>query len=1233
MIKKYIIFQFLIIFFASLSAQTFNSTGTVNVPDGLSTGANPIYGATACSPITVAGVGAINGVTNGVSRVCMTITHGYASDLKISLVSPDGTKSLLSYHNGDDGVNFTNTCFSDTAVTFPISGVTAANAPFTGIYEPDLPLGLVNNGQNADGVWRLCVEDGWSPDAGVIVSWSITFSTTIPAPPITICNGTPLARNKCQDATPICNNRVYCGISGGFVYSVDTFAGLTAAFQSRAGATANIEGNSFYKFVASATTATINFLVQGTTTGADGIEVLVMNGGCAAPITTFGYTGNIPVGVVTPVNLTGLTVGNVYTIMIDSKNDAFRNYQFQVSSGVNVYNRTPAIDTVCLGTGTVLTASGGNGTYTWSPSATLSSSTGATVTATPTANTLYTITYGAIPGLSCPTNIDSIRVRVNPLPVVTAPASICVGNTANLTPNSFGTWASSNIAIATVSNSGLVTPVSPGVVTFTFTDTNSCSATTANVNITGPTITPTFAAIAPFCVGATAPLLATTSINGITGTWSPTTINNSSAGTYIFTPTPGQCAASVTINVTPVANVTPTFTPITPFCSGAVAPILPNISNNGITGTWSPATVSNTTSATYTFTPNAGQCATNTTLNVTVNPIITPTVTCGGTTINSVQFNWNTIAGATGFNIVYQVNAGPNNTATLGNVNTYSVTGLTNGDVVTIQITPTGSGCYATGNGSCTASPCTAPTVTLTSTPASTAQTVCINTAITNITYSIGGSATGASATGLPAGVTGVYNAGVFTISGTPSIANTYNYTVTSTGGCSASPVLTGTITVTPLVTPTFNAIAPICSGATAPSLPLASTNGITGFWAPAIVSNSATATYTFTPNAGQCASTATLTVTVNSPVTPTFNAVPAFCAGGTAPVLPTSSTNGISGVWTPATVSNAASATYTFTPNAGQCATSTTLNVTVTPATTPTFAPILPFCAGATAPVLPLTSTNGITGTWNPAVVSNTTSGSYTFTPNAGQCATPINLPIIVAPTPTVNLGNDTIICTPNTLVLNATNLLSTYVWQDGSNAATYTVTQPGNYSVVVTNAIGCSNTDNVDVTFSQKVNFTLGRDTTLCTGQTLVLDPNLINTTGLTFTWQDGSAASSYTVNQPGIYYLDVTNECGPSRDSITVAQGVCKVFIPNVFTPNADGKNDVFKPLGTEFVTKIDVKVFNRFGQLVYSTNKVGAIWNGKIQGKDAPVGTYAYIIKYTESTTNVEKLVKGTLMLLR
>src|SRR5664279_3450336 len=193
-------------------------------------------------------------------------------------------------------------------------------------------------------------------------------------------------------------------------------------------------------------------------------------------------------------------------------------------------------------------------------------------------------------------------------------------------------------------------------------------------------------------------------------------------------------------------------------------------------------------------------------------------------------------------------------------------------------------------------------------------------------------------------------------------------------------------VVIDPQVTPTFTGVGPYCSGATIPALPTTSNNGITGTWAPAI-NNTATTLYTFTPAAGQCATTATMNVVITTNITPTFTGVGPYCSGATIPALPTTSNNGITGTWAPA-INNTATTLYTFTPTAGLCATTATMNVVITPNITPTFTGVGPYCSGATIPALPATSNNGITGTWAPAI-NNTATTLYTFTPTAGLCAT----------------------------------------------------------------------------------------------------------------------------------------------------------------------------------------------------------------------------------------------------
>ena len=249
------------------------------------------------------------------------------------------------------------------------------------------------------------------------------------------------------------------------------------------------------------------------------------------------------------------------------------------------------------------------------------------------------------------------------------------------------------------------------------------------------------------------------------------------------------------------------------------------------------------------------------------------------------------------------------------------------------------------------------------------------------------------------------------TINPTPTANTSYWCDVTVNGVTCRKEI---TVTVNPILTPTFSQVAAICSGATLTALPTTSNNGITGTWSPAL-DNTATTTYTFTPTAGQCATTATMTITVNPNITPTFTQVAAICSGATLSALPTTSNNGITGTWSPA-LNNTATTTYTFTPTAGQCAQTTTMTITVNPNITPTFTQVAAFCSGATLSALPTTSSNSITGTWSPAL-DNTATTTYTFTPTAGQCATTATMTITVNPNITPTFTQVTAICSGATL------------------------------------------------------------------------------------------------------------------------------------------------------------------------------------------------------------------------
>jgi gliding motility-associated-like protein len=247
-------------------------------------------------------------------------------------------------------------------------------------------------------------------------------------------------------------------------------------------------------------------------------------------------------------------------------------------------------------------------------------------------------------------------------------------------------------------------------------------------------------------------------------------------------------------------------------------------------------------------------------------------------------------------------------------------------------------------------------------------------------------------------GTIGIWNPAAINTTST----GTSTYTFTPDASQCAS-IMTMDITITTSIMPTFIQIGPLCQNSAAPVLPTNSNNGISGTWNPETINTSSvgTSTYTFTPDAGQCAATATMDIVVTTSITPTFTQIGPLCQNSIAPAIPTNSNNGITGTWNPEIINTSAvgTTTYSFTPNVGQCAATATMDVVVTTSITPTFTQIGPLCQNSIAPVLPSTSTNGITGTWNPETLNTATFGTstYTFTPDPGQCAGTTTMDIVV--------------------------------------------------------------------------------------------------------------------------------------------------------------------------------------------------------------------------------------------
>ncbi|WP_052257235.1 T9SS type B sorting domain-containing protein [Flavobacterium sp. AED] len=572
---------------------------------------------------------------------------------------------------------------------------------------------------------------------------------------------------------------------------------------------------------------------------------------------------------------------------------------------------------------------------------------------------------------------------------------------------------------------------------------------------------------------------------------------------------------------------------------------------------------------------------------------------CQTVTPNSIKFDFaNT--GQSSFTYSYTIDGGLPITGTHNAPSNFTVAGLNEKQTVVFTLTAIGAKpCVTSQTESCT--------------------TICSPTSIGTPNFPAiapfcSGTVAPILGTTSPNNITGTWNPAVInnTTSG--------NYVFTP------DPVLfpcaltqTLNVTVTPLTTPTFTGIPiTVCQNATAPILPTNSNNSpaITGTWSPAVVNTAmlGSTTYTFTPNAGQCTSLTLSKVTINivPVVTPNFANIPPFCFGSTAPLLTNTSPNGIVGTWSPVNINNVANGTYVFTPNANQCATTQTLNVVVIPKTTPNFAAIPAFCTGSTAPLLATTSPNGISGTWSPATISNTTSGSYVFTPNATECATTQTLSVVVNPLIQPNF-TDLSICSGNAVPIlkniSPNGITGTWVPSVINN------TISGAY-VFTPNPNQCATSKTINVTVNQSTLVNVDWTVTEAFSKNQIVTINATAAGDYLYQLDDGPFQESPIFEYVSLGTHSITvqdkNGCSPpiTRNNVLV------IDYPKFFTPNNDNYNDTWNIFSLTDQSNSKILIFDRYGKLLKELRPNGLGWDGTYIGQPMPANDYWFTVEYTE-----------------
>lgn len=263
------------------------------------------------------------------------------------------------------------------------------------------------------------------------------------------------------------------------------------------------------------------------------------------------------------------------------------------------------------------------------------------------------------------------------------------------------------------------------------------------------------------------------------------------------------------------------------------------------------------------------------------------------------------------------------------------------------------------------------------------------------------------------------------------------------------------------------------------------------------------------------------------------------------------------------------------------------------------------------------------------------TASGVYHVTVfhHCGDREDEIAVDFISRPAP-VDLGADVNLCEGDTLMLDVTQPNVLYHWQNGSIEPSYTVRRSTDVRIRVYNQCG-EETDDLKATYYSIPEVSFGADTTLCEGDEFVLDAS--QGQPMTYRWQDGSEDSLFVVSGPGFYTVTASNICGVDGDSVLVNghSCFCAIHAPTAFSPNFDGYNDEFQLFYQCDIVSGTLKIFNRWGDLVFQADSPDQAWDGIFRSKGVPEGVYVWVFDYEFRDVDRVRTISesGTVTVLR
>ena len=1181
-------------------------------------------------------------------------------------------KDTVTIKTGGGALTLTTTVVNATCSVLGSATVTVVggSAPYTYAWNPSGQTNATATGLSA-GTYTVTVTDknGCSNTATATITQPTVITVTA-TNTNEKCNG---GNNATATATPAGGAAPYTYAwtpTGGTNATATglTIGTYTITVTDKNGCTATASVTITQPPLLTATiSASTNILCNGGTNG----SATVTGAGGTAPYTyLWNPSGN------TNATATGLSAAT-YTVTITDNNGCTATASVTLTQPPLLTATISAqTNVLCNGANNgsaTVTAAGGTPTYTyaWTPVG------GTNSIGTGLSAGNYTVTVTDKNGCTATT---SVTITQPPLLTATISAQTNVlcngGNNGSATVTAAGGTPAYTYAWTPSGGTNTnATGLSAGTYTITVTDNNGCTAT-ASVTITQPTpITLTTTSTQSTCGNnnnGTATVTAAGGTPAYTYLWNPSGSTNATAtglsvGTYTIMVTDNNgCTQTSTVNVTSPSNITATI--------AASTNILCNGGNNGsatvttaggtapYTYLWNPsgntnATATGLTAGTYsvTVTDNTG-CSVIATVTLTQPPVLTATmgnptnVLCNGGNNGSATVT----AGGGTPNYTYAWAPAGGNTST-GN-------GLSAGSY-TVTVTDA-NGCTATAS------------VTITE-PALLTATI---GATINISCNGGtnGSATVTAAGGTPAYTYAWTPAGGNTATGSNLSAGTYTVNLTDNNGCIASASVTITQPVALSVTVAGTNIT--CFGSNNGSItatPAGGTAPYTYAWAPAggntpTASNLSAGTYTVNlTDANGCSATASATITEPTPLKVSASGPQQVCSGNTAKLSSTVSggTPVYSYLWSSgdttstATVKPLTTTTYTLVvTDANGCTATTTVTVATNPALNVVISGASSFCPGGSA-TLTASASGGdgnYTFLWLPGNSTNqsitvapasTTTYTVELTDGCNSTMATASATITINPLPVTSFqANPVEGCAPLCVQFRDLSTvggggISQWSWNfgngDSSHARNPIFCYPdtGNFSVSLTTVSdsGCSSTlkilNMVTVYPSPKAGFTYAPQ------PVDIMNPMVQFTSDswgkypiVYWNWIFGDGTESGVSLNPSHTYGDTGTYCATlivvdqhgCTDSVTnclVVNPYFTFYIPDAFSPNDDGINDVFLPKGS-YIKDYEMYIFDRWGMKLFHSNDFSNGWNGKV-GNNTTVcqeDTYVYLINVTDTKGN-------------